>query len=121
MEGYAAGKIKKKGTVDIVDVRKTKMPGDDERHHRYHDVVVYRTGQMGNEYEVHFYGHTADSLFCYHATWRVEKTLTNAKYKWENDTLVDIQLHGDDVKKDINFKVWGVMHNREKTEGMITE
>lgn len=121
VEVCAAHKTKKKGVVDIVDARKTKIPDDDARHHAYHDVVVYRTGQIGNQYEVHFYSNDGDSLFCYQATWEVEKTLTNARYKWENDTLVDIQLYSNDEKKKINFKVFGAVHNGVKTEGMITE
>jgi len=122
----AAHKPNKKGKVRIVDVRKTKLPDGDARHHKYHDIGVYRTtsehdGEKFNSYEVYHYSNFGDSLFCYKAGWGSDSDFTMAKYKWENDTLADIKLYKKGQKEKVKFKVFGVGHNGIKTSGMITE
>lgn len=122
----AAHKIKKKGKVKIVDVRKTKLPEGDAKHHKYHDVEVYRTiteseGKKYDSYKVYHYSKLGDSLFCFYAGLASDHDFTMAWYKWENDTLADIKLYKKGQKKKERFKVFGVGHNGIKTSGMITE
>ena len=118
-----AQQAKNMGTMKIVDVRKTTLPADNLKQHKYHDVLVYReaSGQDGNAcegYEVHFYSNWGDTLFCYKAGAPAHGEFTDASYKWENDTLADITLYSKGNKDKASFKVFGVAHNGRKTSGI---
>ena len=126
VEACAAQNIKKKGKIKIVDVRQTKLPDDDLKQHKYHDIAVYRTiseseRKKYDDYEVRFYSNFDDTLFCYEAGLGHEGDYTRVKYKWENDTLADITLYNKGRKGKKSYKVFGTGHNGIKRSGVITE
>ena len=121
--GYSqktGNKAKSSGVITIKDARKTKEPAEDLKHHKYHDVEVYRTSFMSGGYKVCIYNYFHDSLSSYGASWISNNDMDKAFYKWKNDTLVSIRLYNSQTNKSVHFDVWGTenRNGKGKVSGM---
>jgi hypothetical protein len=96
-----------KGEINILDVRKSKEPGENLVSHKPYDIEVYRTFFMGNAYTVRYYQKENDTLKSHTAIYGAKDDFDKAAYSWLNDTSVSIKLYNTVSNKEEKFEVFG--------------
>ena len=97
----------RKGEINIVDTRNSKVPEENLASHKSYDIEVSRILFMGNGYNVRYYQNEKDTLKSHSASYMTDEIFDKASYNWLTDTSVSIRLYNAASNKAKTFKVSG--------------
>lgn len=99
---------KKKGEVNIIDLRRTQEPNVNLASHKPRDIEVYRISFLDSScYSVIYYQKENDSIKSHKAYYAINEDFDKVFYNWINDTTLSVKLFNTRSKNEKAFKVFG--------------